>query len=343
MYKTDYKDYSKYIAIMISTDRLIFSEKSAVRARMMEQSKMYKELHIIVFSKQKHNIEKISVNGTIYSTNSFSKIGFIFDAYKIAKKIIKNINKEIPILITCQDIFATAIVGRFLLRLRKGIELLLQIHGDIFSENFAKHSFLNKIIIFGSRFTLPYADNIRVVSNKIADSLVKKGIDKDKIILKPIYVDTDFLRNSIPKFDLHQKFNQFSKIIIMVSRLESEKNIDGALRAFALVLNKIPKAGLVIVGSGGELAKLKKLSYNLGIQNSVIFEGWQTDLISYYKTCDLLLVTSWYEGYGMILKEAESVGCKIVSTDVGIAREVKADIVDWKYESIAEKIIENIK
>ena len=51
-YKTEYKDYKDYTAIMISTDRMIFHEKSSVRARMIEYAKSYKELHIIIFSKK---------------------------------------------------------------------------------------------------------------------------------------------------------------------------------------------------------------------------------------------------------------------------------------------------
>lgn len=62
----------------------------------------------------------------------------------------------------------------------------------------------------------------------------------------------------------------------------------------------------------------------------MVFEGFQSDLIPYYKGCDIFLVTSWYEGYGMVFKEAQAAGCRIVSTDVGIAREVGAEIVGWE-------------
>ncbi len=346
-YRTEYKDYSKHIAIMISIDRSIWNKKSAVHRRMAEQARFYKELHIIVFSTKRFDQIKIAENCTIYSTNSFSRWNYVHGAKKIGRKIIRNSDKNSPILITCQDPFETGLVGKYLKSLRgnsdKNIELLLQIHTDLFSPYFTKYSFLNKIRLFISKYTLPHAQVIRVVSRRIADSLVKRGIDFDKIILKPIEVNVDAIRNGMPTFNLHEKFSQFKKIILMVSRLEDEKNIEGAIQAFKIAYSQIPDIGLIIVGSGRSMAKLKKMAYNLKISPRIAFVGWQTDLISYYKGCDIFLVTSWYEGYGMVFKEAEVAGCKIVSTDVGIAREVGATIVQWNVADIADKIVNILK
>ncbi len=347
-YKTEYKDYSKYVAIMISTDRQIFIDKSAARVRMTEYTKLYKELHIIVLSNKKFEKIDVSSQFTISSTNSSLRWNYVKDAREVGKKIVKNINKEIPILITCQDPFETALVGKCLASLRTDSELLLQIHTDLFSPYFIDkrigfiNSFLNRIRLFISRSTLNQAQVIRVVSEKIADSLVEKSIDSEKIIVKPIEVNVDYIKNSEPSFDLRKKFSQFKKIVVMVSRIESEKNIDMALRAMKIVKQSIPDSGLVIVGSGSLVPRLKKQTYSLGINSSVVFTGWQGDLVPYYKAADVFLVTSWFEGYGMVFKEAQAASCKIVSTDVGIARDVGARIVDWKVEDIARGIVEAI-
>ena len=65
-------------------------------------------------------------------------------------------------------------------------------------------------------------------------------------------------------------------------------------------------------------------------------------LISYYKTADLFLNTSLFEGYGMTLVEARAAGCKVVSTDVGVAREVGAKIIPYDSEQIAAAICDMI-
>lgn len=347
-YNTEYKDYSDRVAIMVSTDRLIFNEKSAVHARMVEHAKLYKELHIIVFSTKRFESIEISENCDAHATNSLIRWNYVKDGVRIGKKIIKGIANAQPILITCQDPFETALVGKSLSQIRKDVELLLQIHTDLFSPYFTDkrigwtHALLNKIRLFISQFTLPHAQVIRVVSEKIADSLVQKGIDSNKIIVKPIDTNVDYIKDTAPSFSLREKFPHYSKIILMVSRLESEKNIEMAIQAMKIVCAQIPSAGLVIVGSGSKMYSLKKLAYRLKIEPSTAFLGWQTDLIPYYEGCDMLLVTSWYEGYGMVLKEAQSAGCKIVSTDVGIAREVGAEIVEHTPESIANGIIKKL-
>ena len=308
---------------------------------MDEYAKLYKELHIIVFSVKKFDNVVIADNCTAYSTNSPMRPYHVSSACKIGKKILKKVEKNIPVLITCQDPFETGLAGKCLAAFRKGSELMLQIHTDLYSPYFAKHSFLNKIRLFISKYALPQADIVRVVSKKIADSLVEKGIDVGKIIIKPIEVNAEPLK-SVPAFSLREKYPQFSKIIVMASRLESEKNIGMALEAMKIVHDKIPAAGRVIVGSGSKMGELKKLAYSLKIEASTAFEGWQTDLVPYYKGCDAFLLTSWYEGYGMTLKEAQICGCKLVSTDVGIAREIGASIAEHDPKSVAEKLLEAI-
>jgi len=344
-YKTEYGNYSNSVAIMVSTDRLIFLEKSQVRARMVEYSKLYKELHIIVFSNQR--IEPITISNSckIYSTNSLIRLNYVKDASVLGKRILKCISKNMPLLVTCQDPFETALVGKYIANLRKDSELLIQIHTELFSPYFTskqigyKNSFLNKIRLFISRFTLPHAHVIRVVSNKIADSLVQKGITKDKIIVKPIEVNTDYISSVSPSFDLRKKFPKYKKIALVVARLEDEKNVGMAIEALKMVDDSKIDLGLVVVGSGSNMGKLKKQAYTSKLDSKVVFEGWQTDLTPYYKGADLLIVTSWYEGYGMVFKEAQTAGLAIVSTDVGIAKDVGATIVDWNAKDLAQKLI----
>lgn len=347
-YSSEYKDYSGYAAVMISTDRSIFLENSPARARMIEHAKSYKELHIIIFSLKKFESVNISDRCIIYSTNSLSKLHYVSSARKKGKRILKKIDKTIPVLVTCQDPFETGLVGKCLAHARKNSELMLQLHTDLYSPYFVnlkigfKNSFLNIIRLQLSKRALPQADVIRVVSKKIADSLVEKGIDASRIVVKPIDVDADAIRNREVSFDLHRKFPQFKKIIVMASRLEAEKNITMALGAMKIVHDRQPDAGLLIIGSGSMMSSLRKHAYRLKIEASTAFLGWQTDLLPYYKGCDLFLVTSWYEGYGMTLKEAQIAGCKIVSTDAGIAQEIGAEIAGWSVESIAESILRKL-
>ena len=57
----------------------------------------------------------------------------------------------------------------------------------------------------------------------------------------------------------------------------------------------------------------------LGIASSVVFIPWERDLVSYYKSADLFLLTSRYESYCRTLAEAAACGLPFVSSDVGVA------------------------
>src|SRR3989338_1039474 len=133
--------------LMISTDRKIFEDGSAVRSRMLEYGKLFDELHIIVFSKEK-NKTKISDNIFVYSTNSMSKFFYIINAVIIAKKF--------------------------------KIKLQLQIHTDFLSRYFIQKSLLNRLRVVVAKFLLPKTNCIRVASKRIADTL-KTIVDDSKI------------------------------------------------------------------------------------------------------------------------------------------------------------------
>lgn len=322
---------------MISNDRKIFDKGSAVALRQIEYAKKYEEVHIVIFAKKDFEETILGSNIWVYPTHSSSKWKYIFDALKLGRFIV---SRRGITNVTCQDPFETGLVGA-LIKNRHQVELELQVHTDIGSPYFQKFNRLNRIRTLISKYTLTKADSVRVVSTRIKN-YVQKFIDPSKIEVRPIAVDTEKIKNAPINVDLHKKYPQFKKIVLIASRLEPEKNISLAIEAFKMVLEKDPQVGLIIVGSGSEEEKLKKLVTNFRIDKSVIFEGWQNDLISYYKTNDCFLVTSWYEGYGMTLIEAQAAGCQVVSTDVGVASEIGAKIVEYNVQSVANGIIETL-
>ncbi len=349
--------------LMISTDRKIFEEGSAVRARQVEYAKEWDEVHIIVFEgrstkdgermEQKNfraNETVIAPNCWAYSTGSWSKFMYPFDAIRLGRFIIE---KRGITNITCQDASLTAMAGislkkQFQNKSSAPVLLEIQVHEDLGSPNYAQ-SITRKIRKILALSYLPKADQIRVVSNRIKDYLVGSlGIDGAKITVKPIVVDVEKIKNApiLAGADLHKKYPQFEKIVLMAGRLEREKNVGLAIRAWMKVIKAVPKAGLVIIGSGSQKNNLEGQVRRLKIENSVIFEGWQNYPVSYYKTCDCFLVTSLFEGYGLTLAEvrAANIGVSnvIVSTDVGIAKEVGAKIVGYTPDEIAIGVLEKI-
>lgn len=307
--------------LMISTDRRIFEEGSSARSRMIAYGGLVEELHIIVYSTKKDSLvsEKLSENTTIYPTNVGNKFFSPQKAFGIAQDILKN--KDDSWVISTQDPFETGIVGVKVSR-RYSIPLQVQVHTDFLSPHFVGGSVLNRIRVHLARKTLPHAACIRVVSRRIKESIeVKYRLSVTPVVL-PIFIDITAMRDAKQKFDIHDGYPKFDTIVLMNSRLEREKNIPLALRAFKKVVEKYPNTGLVIVGEGRKRVELEKQVNVLGIKDNVVFEGWKNEVASYYKTADVFLNTSNYEGYGMTLIESAEARCPIITTNVGVVGDI---------------------
>ncbi len=210
-----------------------------------------------------------------------------------------------------------------------------QIHTDIFSLYFYRESWKNKLRVWLAKFLLPKADGIRVVSERIKQSLKAKSLKlKAEPIVLPVFVDLKKIQSARIKIDLRQKYSDYDFRILMASRLTKEKNISLALEAMREIVRKYPKTLLLIVGEGPEREALKLQIINYKLQNNVIFEPWTDNLASYYKTADLFLLTSNYEGYGRTAVEAMAAGLPVIMTDVGLAGEFLIDDLDGRVISV---------
>ena len=318
---------------MISTDRGIFEENSEARRRMIEYGGLAGELHIIIFAKRhlpratlgkRQGLpladfsEQISDNVFLYPTNSLSRCLYIFDAIKIGKTIIRNSCDKI--LVSCQDPFETGLAGYFIAK-RGRLPFQLQIHTNFLSPYFKKDSFLNRSRVILAKFLIPRASCVRVVSQRIKNSLRAISYQLSAISILPIFVDIEKIKSAPVKVGLREKYPQFDFIILMASRLTKEKNIGMAIEAMREIIKKHPKTGLIIVGSGPEREELKSSVVSRQLSANIIFENWTDDLSSYYKTADLFLLTSNYEGYGRTVIEAMAANCPVIMADVGLARE----------------------
>ncbi len=327
--------------LMISTDKKILEENSEVRQRMVEYGSLVEELHIVVFNKHDANnanvmpITRIANNVFVYPTNSGSRWFYVWDAIKIGEEILRKLKVESRWLITAQDPFECGLTG-YRIAKKFRIPLQLQIHTDFLSPYFVQHSMLHRVRVLIAKFLIPRAICIRVVSERIKKSIVSNFNASSfkfhdlKISVLPIFIDAEKIVNVPVNIDLHAKYPQFNFIILMASRLTKEKNISLAVEAMRSLIKKYPKIGLIIVGDGPEKKNLKSQISNLKINENIKIEEWSNDLFSYYKTCDVFLLTSNYEGYGRTAVEAIASGCPVIMTDAGIAGEIAKD----KYNSL---------
>ena len=291
--------------ISISTDRKVFDEHSDVRKRVIEYGKIFDKLDIVVFSKT-GSVTQIAEHVWVHSTSSKNKLSYIFDAFKIASKLITPDS-----VISTQDPFETGFAG-LLLKLKYKAPFRAELHTDFANRYFITHSVLNFMRFPLGLFVLSFADSVRVVSGKIAKSI--HALSHNVSVL-PIYTELKMRNEDGGIKEKEKKEVNF----LTVCRLEKEKDLGTLLKAFKKVLNNGIVASFTIVGDGGEMNSLKKLAQQLNIGNKVNFVGWQNNLEEFYTKADIYVSASLYEGYGMSMVEAASSGLPLIISDTGVA------------------------
>lgn len=116
--------------------------------------------------------------------------------------------------------------------------------------------------------------------------------------------------------------------IIMISRLEPVKNIEGAIDILARLIEDHPKIKLTIAGSGNLENQLKHKVKDLRFEESVEFIGFISDPYPYLLNSDLYILNSFTEGFSNSLVEAMYSKTPSLSTSVGAAPEIIKDGVN---------------
>lgn len=328
---------NKLRVLSIGTDATVFVAGTETRSRLQAYAFCFVELHVISYVSYTSQFQPEYIAPNIWLYPVDSSIFFLrpLSAFRIGKRIIKE--RKINIL-SVQDPAETGLAG-WLLKLRYRLPLHIQVHADFFSPYFRKNSWKERLRYWLARFIVPQGDAFRVVSQRVKKSLESRIKSHElRIALLPIFVDRERIALAKPAFELHQKYPQFDFIILMVSRLTREKNIGLAITAFAELLKKFPKTGLVIVGDGPERRKAELSAIDYSLSAHIKFEGWREDLISYYKTADLYLLTSNFEGYGRTVVEAATAGLPIVMTNVGVAGEIIRDGQTGRVVKVGDKV-----
>ena len=275
-----------------------------------------------MFSNRSHSVGaklQLAPNCFAYATNSISRWSYVLGALRIGKSILRGGGDWV---VDAQDPFECGFVASKISN-RFKIPLHIQIHTDFLSSYFASSSILNRIRVIVARIVLPRVNGIRVVSERVRSSLTASSLKlKAAVTVLPIFSDISNISAMTPSFDLKQKYPQWNFILLMVGRLSDEKNIVFALSVFKKLVVVYPKIGLVVVGDGPLKRNLVWRVWLSGLSKHVEFENWQGDVVSYYKTANIFLQTSLYEGFGLALLEAVASGLPAVSTDVGIAPEL---------------------
>lgn len=297
--------------LSIGTDRKIFEKGSPARMRQLAYAQKLGELDVVVLSRGESLAQFSEQTLSVYPTRSTWRLTYGLGARRIARSLRR------PDVVTVQDPFETGLIGLRIARML-GVPLHVQVHTDLTSPAFRRHSLMNRIRYHIAWYVLRRASRVRVILARTKDELVAAGITASIEVL-PIFVDTQRYA-SLPR----EKHPRWKIDALYIGRLEPEKHPCLALDAVAAARTAGHDIGLTIVGEGSEHESLIQRVKHAGIESRVEFVGWQHDIGRYLARADVVLVPSRYEGYGLVIVEALAAGVPVIATDVGVAREAGA-------------------
>lgn len=110
-------------------------------------------------------------------------------------------------------------------------------------------------------------------------------------------------------------------IVLMLQRLEPEKDTATAIHAWAK--SRLAEQGwqLLIHGRGSEQGMLETLASTLGVSHSVIFAGYTEDPYAALARASILLATTPAEGFGLTVVEGMAAGTPVVASSSGAHQE----------------------
>ena len=176
------------------------------------------------------------------------------------------------------------------------------------------------------KLTAKRADLVVVSSQVEYDDAIEFGIPQEKLKVIPVGIDTK-------RYEVVCSKEKDTVTLLFVGRIARNRKVENLIKALKGINDGVE---LALVGSeektssvspGGYLKDLIALARSLGIEGRVHFVGPRFDdaLVDCYCSADIFVYTSKYESFGQPILEAAAAGLPVISTPVGVAKELIRD------------------
>lgn len=278
----------------------------------------------IVYYNAKNNFRKEIVN---FEDNLSFKIYWL-KAKKILtsavfnKKQLDNIIKEYDII---QVLDYEQLTSLYILKKYSNKTILY--HGPYYSEYSKKYCMFSKL--FDMLYGKETINNIKAITKSYLaeDFLRSKGIKYTKTIGVGLDIKKFKLENKNKVLHKNKVFN-----LLYIGQLEERRNIKFIIDLVYELKNKGIDNEIKIIGNGKKsyIDSCKKYAIKLGVEKNIKFCGKvkQKDLCYYYDNCDVFILPTKYEIFGMVLLEAMAFKCIVVTSNNGGSQLVIKDKVN---------------
>lgn len=201
-------------------------------------------------------------------------------------------------------------LAREMIRPRR-LPLITTLHGTDITLVGRDHSYLPI-----TRFGIRHSDGVTAVSHFLQQATIREFCDSCDIRVIPNFVDVERVRRVFSK-ETHRRFAPSGeKVVVHLSNFRPLKRTDNVIRIFHRLQQEIP-AVLVMIGDGVERSNAQYLAREMGIADRVFFLGMVASVENYLSVCDLMLLPSELESFGLAALEAMACEVPVVAAQVG--------------------------
>lgn len=267
----------------------------------------------------------------IIGTNFLRKLVIRNTVFKMQFDVAISFSNDIPI----NDVFLGS--NYFVQKVVTSKNKIAWIHNDLDKLGMTRDYIMDEYARF---------DRVVNVSNSCKnrfEELVPEFISKSYLLGN--YIDAKSLRIKADEFNPYKDEDQKVRIVTVARIDNQQKRIDRILKISKRLIEKGIEFKWHIIGNGPDLEILLKEKGNLGINNYVVFEGYQSNPFPYIKNADIFVLTSSYEAQGMVLSESLLLGTPVVTTNFPasfefVQNEKNGIIAENSTESLFENLLE---
>ncbi len=175
------------------------------------------------------------------------------------------------------------------------------------------------------RWSLHGAYRLMTVCGPFASAMQGMGIQREKITVLHNFVDAHVRPTDDEVLRLRRDTGLGDELaIVTVGRMSVEKGHANLLSAIALLKDRreLPKHRFVLVGDGPEEENLRRQAAQLGIEDRLVWAGFQKDVAPYYAMAAIYALPSKSEGSPNVILEAMAAGLPIAATRAGGVPEI---------------------
>ena len=170
-------------------------------------------------------------------------------------------------------------------------------------------------------WSINQSDAVTAVSDSLVNDTHKHFAVKRPIRMIPNFIDFErFNKKPRQHFkDLIAPNNE--RVVVHTSNFRKVKRVEDVVRIFDIIQKEIP-AKLLLIGDGPERSNIEKVCRELGVCDKVTFLGKQEAIEEILSICDLFILPSESESFGLSALEAMACEVPVISTNAGGLPEV---------------------